>query len=96
MKAIYDDEIKALKGAKRELEEKVNTLKREIVKREGDVQLLQERIRGQEKEKNLKLEHAQLLCKLSSALKGYAEVLEQKTNTSVSGSTSISKKRSDS
>lgn len=58
MKAIYDDEIKALKLAKRELEDKVNSLKRDIVKREGDVQLLQERIRSQEKEKNLKLEHA--------------------------------------
>lgn len=79
MKAIYDDEIKALKMSKRELEEKVNTLKRDIVKREGDVQLLQERIRGQEKEKNLKLEHAQLLVKLSNALKGYADVMELKT-----------------
>ena len=37
MKAIYDDEIKALKTAKRELEDKVNTMKRELVKREGDV-----------------------------------------------------------
>ncbi len=66
-----------LKSVKKELEDKVNVLKRELVKKEGDVQLLQERIRGQEKEKNLKLEHAQLLCKLSNALKGYADVLEQ-------------------
>jgi SMC interacting uncharacterized protein involved in chromosome segregation len=40
MKTIYDDEIKALKLTKRELEDKVNNLKREIVKKEGDVQLL--------------------------------------------------------
>ena len=63
---------------KKDLEDKGNVLKREVVKREGDVQLLQERIKGQEKEKNLKLEHAQLLCKLSNALKGYASVLEEK------------------
>lgn len=37
MKAIYDDEIKALKTVKRELEDKINNLKRELVKREGDV-----------------------------------------------------------
>ncbi len=78
MKHIYDDEIKTLKIAKRELEDKVNTLRRELVKKEGDIQLLQERIKSMEKEKNLKLEHAQLLCKLSTALKGYAEVLEVK------------------
>lgn len=58
VKSIYDDEIKALKGSKKELEEKINQLKRELVKKEGDVQLLQERIKSQEKEKNLKLEHA--------------------------------------
>ena len=58
MKTIYEDEIKVVKAAKRELEEKVNTMKREIVKKEGDIQLLQERIKSQEKEKNLKLEHA--------------------------------------
>ena len=76
MKTIYEDEIKVVKAAKRELEERVNTMKRELVKKEGDIQLLQERIKSQEKEKNLKLEHAQLLCKLSNALKGYAEVIE--------------------
>ena len=37
MKTIYEDEIKSLKGAKKELEDKVNKLKRELVKREGDV-----------------------------------------------------------
>ncbi len=58
MKIIYEDEIKVVKAAKRELEEKVNNMKRELVKKEGDIQLLQERIRSQEKEKNLKLEHA--------------------------------------
>ena len=40
MKTIYEDEIKALKGAKKEQEEKINQLKRELVKKEGDVQLL--------------------------------------------------------
>ena len=33
-------------------------------------------MRSGEIEKNLKLEHAQLLCKLSNALKGYAESIE--------------------
>lgn len=81
MKTIYEDEIKSLKSTKKEYEEKINQLKRELVKKEGDVQLLQERIKSQEKEKNLKLEHAQLLCKLSNALKGYADALEnQKAN----------------
>jgi SMC interacting uncharacterized protein involved in chromosome segregation len=46
MKTIYDDEIKALKQAKKELEDRVNTMKREIVKKEGDIQLLQERIKS--------------------------------------------------
>ena len=76
MKNIYDDEIRALKQSKRDLEEKLNNMKRELVKKEGDVQLLQERVRSGEIEKNLKLEHAQLLCKLSNALKGYAESIE--------------------
>ncbi len=40
MKSIYDDEIRALKANRKEMEEKVNNLKREIVKKEGDVQLL--------------------------------------------------------
>ena len=40
MKQIYDDEIKSLKVSKRELEERGNNLKREIVKKEGDIQLL--------------------------------------------------------
>ena len=76
MKSIYDDEIRALKANRKEMEEKVNNLKRELVKKEGDVQLLQERVKSGEIEKNLKLEHAQLLCKLSNALKGYAETIE--------------------
>ena len=80
MKGIYDDEIRALKQSKRDLEEKLNNMKREIVKKEGDVQLLQERVRSGEIEKNLKLEHAQLLCKLSNALKGYAESIENGKN----------------
>lgn len=58
MKTIYEDEIKQLKQIKKELEDKHNQLKRELVKKEGDIKLLQERIKGQEKEKNLKLEHA--------------------------------------
>jgi ribosomal protein L29 len=37
MKTIYDDEIRVLKASKKELEEKVNNLKRELVKKEGDV-----------------------------------------------------------
>ena len=37
MKTIYEDEIKVIKAQRRELEEKVNTLKREIVKKEGDI-----------------------------------------------------------
>ena len=40
MKSIYDDEIRALKANRKEMEEKVNNLKRELVKKEGDVQLL--------------------------------------------------------
>ena len=40
MKTIYEDEIKAVKAAKREIEERVNVLKREVVKKEGEVQLL--------------------------------------------------------
>jgi len=40
MKTIYDDEIRALKQAKRDLEDKLNNMKRELVKKEGDVQLL--------------------------------------------------------
>ena len=57
----------------------MNHFKRELIKREGDIQLLQERIKAGEKEKNLKLEHASLLCKLSNALKGYATVMESQT-----------------
>lgn len=37
MKTIYEDEIKLLKGTKKELEEKVNVSKRELVKKEGDI-----------------------------------------------------------
>jgi hypothetical protein len=37
MKSIYDDEIRALKQSKRDLEEKLNNMKRELVKKEGDV-----------------------------------------------------------
>ena len=37
MKTIYEDEIKGLKGQKKELEDKINKLKRELVKKEGDV-----------------------------------------------------------
>jgi len=40
MKNIYDDEIRALKQSKRDLEDKLNNMKRELVKKEGDVQLL--------------------------------------------------------
>ena len=40
VKTIYEDEVKSLKQAKKELEEKLNKLKRELVKKEGDVQLL--------------------------------------------------------
>ncbi len=82
MKTIYDDEIRALKQSRRELEERLNNMKRELVKKEGDVQLLQERVKSGEIEKNLKLEHAQLLCKLSNALKGYAESIENGKNSS--------------
>ena len=78
MKIIYDEEIKALKSSKRELEDKINQLKRELVKKEGDIQLLQERIKSQEKEKNLRLEHAQLLCKLTNALNSWADKQEAK------------------
>eukprot|EP00347_Sterkiella_histriomuscorum_P006351 403353091 len=81
MKTIYEDEIKQLKQIKKDLEEKMNQHKRELVKKEGDIQLLQERIKGQEKEKNLKLEHAQLLCKLSNALKGYADAIDSKLSS---------------
>lgn len=76
MKSIYDDEIKELKKQKKDLEDRQNALRRELIKREGDVQLLQEKIRAYEKEKNLKLEHAQLLVKLSNALKGYADAVD--------------------
>lgn len=37
MKTIYEDEIKQLKANKKESEEKINQLKRELVKKEGDV-----------------------------------------------------------
>ena len=37
MKQIYDDEIKALKSHKRDLEEKNNNLRRELVRKEGDI-----------------------------------------------------------
>lgn len=40
VKNIYEDEIRALKGTKKDMEEKINSLKRELVKKEGDVQLL--------------------------------------------------------
>jgi SMC interacting uncharacterized protein involved in chromosome segregation len=40
MKTIYDDEIRALKQAKRDSEDKINNMKRELVKKEGDIQLL--------------------------------------------------------
>ena len=37
MKTIYEDEIKVIKAAKRDLEDKVNIMKRELVKKEGDI-----------------------------------------------------------
>jgi len=37
MKTIYEDEIKSLKQSKKDFEEKVNNLKRELVKKEGDI-----------------------------------------------------------
>ena len=37
MKTIYEDEIKQLKGNKRELEDRINQLKREVIKKEGDL-----------------------------------------------------------
>ena len=40
VKTIYEDEIKQLKVGKKEQEDKISKLKREIVKREGDIQLL--------------------------------------------------------
>lgn len=58
MKSIYEDEIKSLKGKIKDQDDRVALLKREKVKLEGDIQLLQERIKSNEKEKNLKLEHA--------------------------------------
>lgn len=40
MKTIYEDEIRALKTIKKESEDKINQLKRELIKKEGDIQLL--------------------------------------------------------
>ena len=37
VKTIYEDEIKQLKVGKKEQEDKISKLKREIVKREGDI-----------------------------------------------------------
>ena len=37
MKTIYEDEIEVIKAAKRDLEDKVNIMKRELVKKEGDI-----------------------------------------------------------
>ncbi|CDW74480.1 guanylate-binding n-terminal domain containing protein [Stylonychia lemnae] len=96
MKTIYEDEIKSLKQVKKDGDEKINNLKRELVKKEGDIQLLQERIKGQEKEKNLKLEHAQLLCKLSNALKGYADAIDSKAKQHGGSGMSISNGHSNS
>lgn len=37
MKIIYEDEIRSLKTGKKELDDKINHLKRELVKKEGDI-----------------------------------------------------------
>ena len=37
MKKIYDEEIKALKSTRRDLEDRCNNLKRELIKKEGDI-----------------------------------------------------------
>lgn len=37
MKTIFEDEIKSLKASKKDYEDKINKLKRELVKKEGDI-----------------------------------------------------------
>lgn len=58
---------------------KLNKLKRELIKKEGDIRVLQQRIKELEREKVSNFEHSELMCKLTNALKGYTQTLEFET-----------------
>mmetsp|Transcript_6465 Transcript_6465/g.4587 ORF Transcript_6465/g.4587 Transcript_6465/m.4587 type:complete len:215 (+) Transcript_6465:985-1629(+) len=79
LKAMNKDEIKQLKERNEDMLAKLNKLKRELIKKEGDIRVLQQRIKELEREKVNNFEHSELMCKLTSALKGYTQTLEFET-----------------
>ena len=64
----YDDEIKILKKKNKDNSTLMAELKRTLIQKDGDIKVLQERVKSQEIEKQIKLQHADLLCKITSQL----------------------------
>ena len=78
----YDDEIQTLKKKNKDNTSYISELKRSLLTKEADVLLLQERIKNYESEKQMKLQHADLLCQLTETLTNLTENSDSKDKLS--------------
>lgn len=69
MSAPYEDEIQMLKKTVKEQSDRITLLKKMCVRKDGEINMLNERLRGNEAEEKLKMDHAELVLQLANALK---------------------------
>jgi len=79
MKTTYDDEIKVLKSKIKEYDNRLSLFKKMCLKKDGEIEMLNDRLRGSEREQKIKMEHADILLKLAGALEEGSTKMDSST-----------------